>query len=105
MKRTDMLRKERELKRARKKEERLEKGEKEEKSIGDYINELYDLFFFDKTRIYNAKESVEILELFEEMNEELNQEQVDTVLRKAIRKTKVQAKEQAFSEIKNLIEG
>jgi hypothetical protein len=39
------------------------------------------------------------------MNEELNQEQVDTVLRKAIRKTKVQAKEQAFSEIKNLIEG
>ena len=104
MKRTDMLRKERELKRARKKEERLEKGEKEEKSIGDYINELYDLFFFDKTRIYNAKESVEILELFEEMNEELDQEQRDTVLRKAIRKTKVQEKEQAFSEIKRLIE-
>ena len=104
MKRTDLQKRERELKRAQKKEERLAKlGDKSEKTVGDYIKELHDLFFYDETRIYNAKESMEILELFEEMKESLEESQWENVVRKAIKKAGVKEREAAFNDLMQLM--
>jgi len=105
MKRTDLQKRERELRRAKKKEERFDKpGGGSEKTIGDYINELNALFFHDENRIYNAKESMEILELFEEMKENVDQSNWEVIIRKAIRKTQVKERDQAFTDLKNLLE-
>lgn len=105
MKRTDLQKRERELRRAKKKEERFDKpGEKSDKTVGDYINELNSLFFHDETRIYNAKESIEILELLEEMKQNLDKSNWEVIIRKAIRKTQVKEREQAFTDLKNLLE-
>lgn len=105
MKRTDLQKRERELKRSQKKEERISNlGDKNvDKTVGDYINELHDLFFFDETRIYNAKDSVEILELFEEMKENIDKDQWENVLRKAIRKSKVKEKDQAYTDLMSIL--
>lgn len=106
MKRTDIQRKERELKRAEKKAERIaSKGDKkDDTSVGAYIEKLYALFFYDETRIYNTKHSVEILEVLEEAKAAFDEENVETIVRKAIRKSKVKEKEQAFAELMELIQ-
>lgn len=106
MKRTDIQRKERELKRAEKKAERIaSKGErKDDDSVGAYIERLHSLFFYDETRIYNAKHSVEILEVLEEAKAAFDEQSFETIVRKAIRKSKVKEKEQAYSELMELLE-
>ncbi len=100
-----MARRDRELRRTRKKEAILARhgSKKKELSIGDYINKLFSKFYYDETRIYNAKESLEILELIEDMKKSLPENQWDIVLRKAIKKTQVKEKERAFNELKSLI--
>lgn len=104
MKRTDLQKRERELKRAQKKQERIEKyGENSEKSVGDYIKELYDLMFYDEVRVYNAKESIEILELLEEMKENVDEVQWDNVIRKAIKKTGVKERDAAFDDLMQML--
>ncbi len=104
MKRTDLQKRERELKRSQKKEERIEKlGDKADRTIGDYINELHSLMFFDETRIYNAKESIEILEFFEEMQDSLDESQWENIIRKAIKKTGVKEREAAFNDLMQLL--
>ena len=105
MKRTDLMRKERELKRARKKEDRLERSDAGDKSVGDYINELHDLFFHDGTQIYNTTEDVRILELLEEIKDNMDEEQWDNILRKAIKKSGVKKRDAAFDELKSLMSG
>ena len=106
MKRTDIERKERELKRAEKKAERLAASgdRKDEVSVGAYIDRLYSLFFHDESRIYNAKHSVEILEVLEEAKGFFSEQEVETIIRKAIRKSKVKEKELAFSELNELLQ-
>lgn len=103
MKRTDLMRKERELKRARKKADRLERSGAGEKTVGDYISELNDLLFHDDTQIYNAGEDVKILELLEEIKEEVEPKNWDNILRKAVKKTGVKKKDKAFKELKALM--
>lgn len=105
MKRTDIERRDRDIKRTRKKEEVLQRksGKKADMTIGDYINEFHSLFFFDETRIYNLKEDVRILELFEQMKSQLPEKQWETVFRKAIRKTQVKEREEAYTELKTLL--
>ncbi len=104
MKRTDLQKRERELKRAQKKEERLAKhGEKSGKTVGDYINELHGLLFHDDTRVYNAKESVEILELFEEMKDSIEDSQWENVVRKAVKKTGVKERDAAINDLLQLL--
>ncbi|HUX20476.1 MAG TPA: hypothetical protein VMW69_04495 [Spirochaetia bacterium] len=106
MKRTDIERKERELKRAEKKAERLAAGgdHKDEVSVGAFIDKLYSLFFHDETKIYNTKHSVEILEVLEDAQANFSEQELDTIIRKAIRKSKVKEKELAFQELKELIQ-
>lgn len=104
MKRTDLQKRERELRRAQKKEERIAKlGGNVDRTIGDYINELHGLMFFDETRIYNAKESIEILEFFEDMQESVDEAQWENIIRKAIKKTGVKERDTAFNELMNLL--
>ena len=104
MKRTDLQKRERELRRAQKKEERASKpGEGPDKNVGDYIKELHGLMFHDEQKIYNTQESVEILDLLDEMKDNLDKGQWENVLRKAIRKTGVKEREQPLKELLELI--
>lgn len=105
MKRTDLQKRERELKRSKKKEERIDKtGEKkEDKSIGDYIKELTALFYHDGKRIYNISDSIEILELLEEMKGSVDSGQWDNIIRKSVKATGISAKEPAVKDLKALL--
>ena len=101
MKSTDLARKDRDLKKARKKEDVLQrKMEKGDRNIGDYISELADLFFHDDVKIYNIESSEDIMMLLEELKEDQPEKQWNTVLRKAIKKTKVKEKDAALSELR-----
>ncbi len=104
MKHTDIMRMEREKRRAEKKSDRLMKGGADARSVKDFIDELHDLFFFDENKIYNIKDNVEIMELFEDMMEEISDKQWDNVLRKAIRKAKVAQKDEAYNELKAIFD-
>jgi len=103
MKSTDLARKDRDLKKARKKQENLERrGSREERSVGDYINDLSDLFFYDQQKIYNISSSEEIMLLLEELKEEHPEKQWNIVLKKAIKKTKVAEKDAALLELQQM---
>jgi len=103
MKSTDLARKDRDLKKARKKQELLERrGNKKDRTVGDFINDLSDLFFHDHQKIYNINTSEEIMMLLEDMKEDQPQKQWNTVLKKAIKKTKVAEKDAALLELQEL---
>ena len=105
MKRTDKLRRERELKRAQKKEDRIQKSafDKQELTIGDYINNLYSLFFHDTEKIYNINQSEEILEVLEDMKDNISEEKWDTILRKAVKKAQIKTREEAAKQLQSLL--
>jgi hypothetical protein len=107
MKSTDIDRIDREFKRARKKEELIEKRmeNRAERSVGDYIKKLYSLFYHDDKKIYNLKDNADILTLFVEMKEDLPESKWDNVLRKALKETKIDAepRETIFKELKNYL--
>ncbi len=104
MKSTDIDRIDREFKRARKKEELIEKRleGRSERSVGDYIKKLYSLFYHDDKKIYNLKDNADILSLLSEMKEDLPDSKWDSVLRKALKETKMEVnqREAAFKELK-----
>ena len=105
MKRNDMERIERELKRAQK---RARIGEKRDanrppQTIGAYIKELKDLLRHDGNVIYNTLDDEEILELLENMKEDVPEAKWDTVIRKAVNSTKVTERETAVEELRSLI--
>lgn len=103
MKSTDLARRDREIKKARKREDVLErKGQREARSPGDFINEFHDNFFFDAEKIYNIEMSEEIMMLIEEMKDELPEKQWPSVLRKAVKKTKVKQKDEAVNLLADL---
>jgi phosphoribosylaminoimidazole-succinocarboxamide synthase len=105
MKSTDIARNGRELKRMQKKEEYInEKVNREVPSLGDYITQLHDLFFFTEQKIFQISESEDILMLFVEIKENYTEKQWDTIIRKAVRKTKVAEKETAVKELLELME-
>lgn len=104
MKRTELERRERELKRSEKKVEVLERKMSVEKPTpGAYIQNLFSLFRYDAQEIFNTVDDVDILELLENMKENLPEKQWDNVLKKAIKKTNIAQKDRAFDEIKTLL--
>ena len=107
MKSTDIDRIDREFRRARKKEELIEKRieGRSEGSVGDYIKRLYSLFYHDDKKIYNLKDNAEILTLFAEMKKDLAESKWDSVLRKAIKETKipVDQRETVYKELKTYL--
>jgi hypothetical protein len=103
MKSTDLARRDREIKRARKREMVIErKGQRESRSPGDYINMLSELFFHDTEKIYNIEMSEDILLLLDEMKEDIPDKQWANVLRKAVKKTGVKQKDLAISQLAGL---
>lgn len=107
MKRTDQERIERELKR---KEKRLRNDARREASGGgersgpsDYVKDLHELFQHDQTHIYNVHDD-EVMELLLEMKEGLPEDKWESVMRSAIRKTKVAEKDFAFEELKSILD-
>ena len=105
MKRTDLERKERELKRVIKRQERAFKREENaaDRNVGYYIQVLHDSLMHDGTKVYNAQ-SDQILELFLEMKEDLAEKNWHSVIRKALKKAKVVQKEEAFQQLKQVLE-
>ncbi len=105
MKRTDLERKERDLKKMHKKIDRLSNLEKNfnDQTVGGSINQLSDLFQYDDVQIYNIHGNEDILELLIQLQENFNESQMDNIIRKAIKKTKVKEKVAAFNEIKALM--
>ena len=107
MKSTDIDRIDREFKRARKKEELIEKRleNRADRSVGDYIKKLYSLFYHDDKKIYNLKDNAEILTLLAEMKEDLSDSKWDNVLRKAIKETRIDVKQRelVFNELKSYL--
>lgn len=105
MKRTDLARKEREIKRAIKKEERLSgKTDNSGKSVGDFINELHSFFFHDENKIYNIAVDERIPELLEDIMLEMPEKQWENIIRKAVRKTGIKEKESAVKELLEFLE-
>ena len=107
MKSTDIDRIDREFKRARKKEELIEKRleNRADRSVGDYIKKLYSLFYHDDRKVYNLKDNAEILTLLAEMKEDLSDSKWDNVLRKAIKETRIDVKQRelVFNELKSYL--
>ena len=102
MKRTEMERIERELRRSEKKIGRIA-GDGPAGSVGEYIDQLFGLFRYDQSEIFNTGESLEILELLEKMKQDIPEKKWPDVLKKAIKKTQVAQKEKAMAELKELI--
>ncbi len=107
MKRTELERRERELKRSLKKEEvlRRKSDRGESMTVGNYIEELFALFRYDEVEIFNTTDDIQVLELLEGMKVHQPEKQWDTILRKAISRTKVANKEKAFNELSSLVYG
>ncbi|XDD52337.1 hypothetical protein AB3N59_18545 [Leptospira sp. WS92.C1] len=105
MKRTELERRERDLRKAEKKtqlqDKRLASGKGN--SVGEYIDELSALFRYDATEIFNTGDDIAILELLEDIQASLPEKQWENVLRKAIKKTGVQEKDKAYNELKELM--
>jgi predicted DNA-binding protein YlxM (UPF0122 family) len=105
MKSTDINRIDRDLKQARKKQEIIEKRiEGREGSVGDYIKRLVALLFHDQKKIYNLKGNESIRKLFEDLKQHLPEAQWENVVRKAVRETKVEQREEACSELRVLLQ-
>lgn len=105
MKRTELERRERELKKSAKKVEVLERKQSGDRSVNDFINELAGMFRHDMEEIFNTTDDLNILEFLEGMKDELAEKHWDNVLRKAIKKTGVAQKDKAFDELKELLIG
>jgi hypothetical protein len=100
MKRTELERRERELKRSAKKVEVQErKSGRAGRTIGQYIDDLAAMFRYDAEEIFNTTDDLAILELIERMKEDLPEKQWDTVLRTAVNRTKVKQANRAVDEL------
>jgi len=106
MKSTDMARKNRDLKKAMKKEDVLirKQSKKSDRSPGDFIKDLAELFIHDDVRIFNIKMSDDIQELLMDVLENVEEKHWDGICRKAVKKTGIKEKEAAFTELKTLLE-
>ena len=105
MKRTELEKIEREVKRVEKRNQLSQKRKEgqNKQSVGEYIESLASLFRYDSEEIFNAEDDVDILELLEGMKEFLPEKKWEDVLRKAIKKTGVKKKDLALEQIKNLL--
>ncbi|MCH9685656.1 MAG: hypothetical protein K0V04_29765 [Deltaproteobacteria bacterium] len=106
MKRNDMERIERELKRQQKKERLGEKRveDRPPQSIGAYIKELKELLRHDGKVIYNTLDDEDVLECLENMKDDIPEHKWETVIRKAVNATKVVEREPALKELWSLVE-
>lgn len=105
MKRTELERRVRQLKRDEKKADAIDRAvsAREGRSVATYIEELYGMLYFNDKEVMNIRDNVEILELFEGLKDDHPEKQWDNVIRKAIRKTGVAARDKAVDELTELL--
>ncbi len=104
MKRTEMERHQRNLKKTEKKEKKnTAKSGQNNPSVNDYINSLFSLFRYNEEEIFNTTNDVKILELLENLKADYPEKQWYNVIKKVINKTKIIQKEKAFNELKELL--
>lgn len=104
MKRTELERRMRQLKREEKVQDFLESvSTREARSVSDYIDDLFNLLYFNEREIMNITDNMEILELFEGLKEDHPEKQWGNVIKKAIRKTGVQEKDRANDQLTELL--
>lgn len=104
MKRTDIERRERELRRAQKKAAALERGEEapdELGSVGDCIKALVNAFEYNDLMILNIVDNMELLELLADVKDAFPDD-FDKITQKAVRKTKVVYREESAAALKEL---
>lgn len=103
MKRTEIERRQRELRRVQKKDVIGQKriGERSDRSVGAYINELVAKFCFGDERIFNLTEDIHVLEVLEDMKVD-HPEKWQTIVRKAVKKTGVRQRQEAINELLSL---
>lgn len=106
MKRTELERRVRQLKRDEKRAESLDRSAsaREGRSVANYIDELFEMLYYNDTEVMNIKDNLEILELFEDLKDEHPEKQWTNVIRKAIRKTGVAERDRAVEELTELLE-
>ena len=101
MKQTEIERKERELKQAQKKEERLIKKSSCEDgmSVGDYIDHLSGLFFHDNNKIYNLTGDMKVSDCLKSIKNCIEEKHWDNIVRKAVKKTGITSRDPAIEEL------
>lgn len=106
MKRTELERRMRQLKREEKQANYIEKVEsaRSPRSVANYIDELFSLLYYNEQEIMNIADNVEILELLEDLKEEHPEKQWLNVLKKAVRKTGVKQRDEAVDQLNELLE-
>ena len=106
MKRTELDRRLRQLKREQKHAEYIDKveGSRDPRSVADYIDDLHGKLYFNEREIMNIEDNVEILELLENLKDDHPEKQWLNVLKKAVRKTGVQEKDRAVEQLQALLE-
>jgi hypothetical protein len=105
MKKTDLERYQRELKKSMKKQDvlrRKSESAKPTKRVGEYIERFFSLFRYDSEEIFNIKSDIKILEVIEEMKIELPEKYWENILRKSIKKTNINKRDEAFNSLKEL---
>ena len=106
MKRTDLEKHQRELKKTEKKFKNLQKKIDDinpTKLVGIYINDLFSLFRYDTEDIFNINTNNKIFELLEKMKVDLPEKQWENIIRKSIKKTNINNKEKAVTLLKQII--
>lgn len=105
MKRTELERRVRQLKRDEKRSDYLERASsRESRSVAVFIDELFEMLYFNEVEVMNIKDNLEILELLEDLKDEHPEKQWGNVIRKAIRKTGVTERARAVDELTELLE-
>ncbi len=106
MKRTEIERIEREVKRVHKRDALAQKRQQdtEGETPGFYIDKLFSLFRYDQSEIFNTQNDISILEVLEEVREKISSKKWDDILRKAIKKSGVKERDKAFMELRELLD-
>lgn len=105
MKRTELERRVRQLKRDEKRSDYLERvSSRESRSVANFIDELFEMLYYNEVEVMNIKDNLEILELLEDLKDEHPEKQWGNVIRKAIRKTGVTERDRAVDELTELLE-
>ena len=100
MKRTEMERIEREVRRSQKRSEVIQrKSDRANNGIASYIERLFSLFRYDENEIFNTQEDIAILELLEQIQLDVPEKKWHDVLRKAIKKAGVKQRDKAYNEL------
>lgn len=100
MKRNDLDKLNREIRRQQKKAKIANKRDESAGDVKTYAQNLFNLLQYDENCIFNTREDEDLLELFLGFKDEIPEDKWEQVLRKAIRMTKVADKDSAYTELR-----